>query len=267
MKSAHSHGVPAAGATGFTLIELLTAVAVLALVLVMMLQVVNGVLQSTQLQNRQMDTVSSVRRALDALAADLRLCAISDSSTVLVGDNGEIVLLARRRGPEGATDHRLLAVKYATNGGGDILRSYGSLPYTNTSPLEAAVVHANTVSTNASGILQMQVRVITESTNYPASASASENWATNSYNRLPVPTGYKALIAAGPRFATDLTNRARAIEIWVAATDPQSAEILGTNSISWDPDPANWRDNIDEANIPPRVKSAARVLNKTIPLP
>ena len=77
----------------------------------------------------------------------------------------------------------------------------------------------------------MQVRVITESTNYPASADASANWATTSYSSLPVPSGYKALIPAGPRFASGLTNRARALEVWIAAADPQSVEILANNSI------------------------------------
>ncbi len=259
---------PGKDRAGFTLIELLTATAVLALILVMMLQVVNGVLQSTQVQNRQMDTVSSVRRALDALASDIRLCEVSEGSAVLAGDNGEIVLLARRRGPAGASDHRLLAVKYSTNGSGDLLRSYGSLPYSETSALEAAVARSTTVSTNASGILQMQVRIITEGGNYPASAAVSPNWATNSYNLLPVPAGYKALMSAGPRFAAGLTNRARALEIWVAAADPQSVEILGSTPILFDADdPTKWSENIDAANIPPRVKSAARVLTKTIPLP
>jgi hypothetical protein len=70
-----------------------------------------------------------------------------------------------------------------------------------------------------------------------------------------------------------LTNRAQALEVWIAAVDEQNQGILTdtgsltTAQAALTNNPALWRSDIDSANIPLPAKSAIRILNKTIPLP
>lgn len=276
----------AGGNIGFTLIELLVAMAVMALVLVMSLQLTNGLLGSIQVQNQQMDSVASARRALDVIAADLRGARIDNHCSVLVPETSGSNLFAAltgRRGTNGATDHRFLAVRYSTNAEGGLVRSYGSVGYGDANllqeMLDATVPDAASVPSRyplASGIIGIDVRALGDGSGaYPFGLTAAQpNWATNVYNGQATPAGYLALVTRAPSFAYGLTNRTRAIEIWIAAVSDQNYEFLkSANKIdaakaalgSWPPD---WRADIDNSpDIPARGKAAIRILTKTIPLP
>jgi prepilin-type N-terminal cleavage/methylation domain-containing protein len=262
---------------GFTILELLVSMAVLAIILVMLLQVVNGLLQSTRTQNQQMDSVASARRALDVMAADLQNAVVGDSSAILVpaaAGSNLFALLAARRGPNGSASPRFLPVSYFTNSSNQLVRSYGSVDFGQTDFLAAAT---NTLTTPveplAKGILGIQVRAITEATNFAIPAAASPSWATNNYNGLTVPGNWLAVITRSPVFASSLTNRTRALEIWIAAVDDQNFQILKDSSklavaqSLLAGTATNWRSALDNSTIPNQTKSGIRILNKSIPLP
>jgi prepilin-type N-terminal cleavage/methylation domain-containing protein len=255
---------------GFSLIELLTAMAVLALILVMLMQVVNGILQSTQTQSQQIESVETARRMLDIIETDLSLAVVGENAAVLVksdADSHGLALLSDRRGP--VDPHRFLAVRYDLDDATQLSRSYGSVGFTDTDLLGSTVNTPNT-SILSDGILAFQIRVNTGNGSYSATDTASVNWATNNYNGGSTPTGWKALITESPAFASGLSNRAKAIQIWVAAVDSQNLSLIDTNSIGaiFGPDPTSWRAAVDSAaDLPPRVKAGIRILNKTVPLP
>ena len=261
----------------FTILELLVSMAVLAIILVMLLQVVNGLLQSTRTQSQQMDSVASARRALDVMASDLQNAVIGENSAILVptavGSN-LFALLAARRGPSGSASNRFLAIKYSTNSSNQLVRSYGSVDFSQTNLLSAATNTATTpIEPLAKGILAVQVLAITEATNYPLPTTNSTNWSTTNYNGLNVPDDWQALITRSPAFASSLTNRTRALEVWIAAVDDQNFQILKDSSkLSVAQGllasaPTTWRSNLDYSAIPNQTKSGIRILNKTIALP
>jgi prepilin-type N-terminal cleavage/methylation domain-containing protein len=259
----------------FTLIEMLVAMAVMALVLVMMLQVTSGILASTQAQSRRIDSVASARRVLDVMAADMRKAVVDDNASVLVANSAPaFALLARRRGTNGAAD-RFLAVRYATNASNQVVRTYASVPFSQTDLLTAPVANTSggMESILADGILAFQVRITTPS-GFKASTTTG-NWATDLYNGATTPVGWNALITPAPNFAADLTNRALSLRVWLAAADSQTIGLLEStgqlggikSTLTGTEHAKDWRAAVDNSGLPPNAKSAIRVLNKTIPLP
>jgi len=263
----------------FTLIELLTATAIMALVLVLLLQILNGILDSTRVQSQQMEAVGSARRALDVIASDIRNAVISENSSILIPVSTKSpALLTARRSTNGATGHRYLAVRFSRNSSNQIIRYYGSSTFSGTNPLADAASNSTVapVEPLARGILAFQALILADGTNaYLMTNTPSGNWATNNYNGITPPSGWNALITRSPSFAAGLTNRARAMDIWIVSIDDQNGRLLSNNS-SWTTvvqsvlgatDVTGWRSAIDGTAIPGRIKSALRVLNKTIPLP
>ncbi len=262
-------GLPLAA---FTILELLTAMAVLAMILVMLIQVVNGILQSTRSQSQQMDSVGTARRILDVIDADLALSVVDENAAVLAHDNTSgLAFLTARRGPVGtAVDHRFLAVTYAATNG-RLTRSYGSVDFSSENLLIAAT-NVSTSSVLAEGILAFQVRVVTDSGNYVSTVSSGAPWSTNIYNSYASPADWKALITRSPDFSSGFTNRVRALTIWVAAVDDQNRELLKNTAqfeqtqAALGDDPTAWRSQLDALPIPSPAKSGIRILTKTIPL-
>jgi hypothetical protein len=170
---------------------------------------------------------------------------------------------------------RFLAVSYSLNDSNQVVRSCGSVGFARTNLLSAAL----TASTNASiplasGVLGIQVRAVTDSTNYPLSAPVSPNWAvTGRYRGNPVPPGYNAIVTRASGFAARMTNCTRAVEISVAIADEATCGILkssgslGTVTSALSGDSSGWRGTVDGLAIPGRLKSAIRIIKKTIPLP
>lgn len=278
------------GSEGFTLVELLTATAVLTLLLALIFQIVNAILQSTNEQNRQMESTASARRALDVLAADLQNAAVGNDAAILAangsGTTNVLAMLAVRRGPNdpnsagSAVKNRFLAVCYSTNESNQLFRSFGSVGYGETNLLNAPVGDATMTPVNplASGILALSALALTAdgTTNTVTKPVASgENWAAASYNGNSVPNGFNALVTMSPTFAAGMTNRTYALQVWIAAVDPRNYSIL-TNTgnlgavvtaLAGSTNPAGWRDLIDGMAIPSTVKSGIRVLSTTIQLP
>ncbi len=255
--------------SAFTILELLVSMAVLAVILVMMVQVVNGLLQSTRTQSQQMDSVASARRAIDVMAADLQNAVVGETAAILVpttAGSNLFALLTSRRGSNGSTsNHRFLAVSYSTNSSNQLIRSYASVDFAQTDLLAAALNTTVPFEPLARGILAIQVRAITGTTNSPVTDSASANWATNNYNGIPLPDDFRAIIPRSPAFASPLT--AHALEIWIAAVDDQNRQLLPGSYKLTNADPTSWRTDIDGSALPAQVKSGIRILNKTVPLP
>ena len=260
--------------SGFTLIELLTAMAVLAMVMVLLLQVTDGILRSTRLQSQQMDSTGAARRALDILALDLSCAVVGESAAILASSSptAKLALITDRRGTNTA-DHRFLAVTYqlAAN---KLVRTYRSVSFAETDLLIASADTNNSAeSTLADGILGLNIRVATSSGIEPIGNASAANYLTGNYNGFSVPANWLALITRSPKFASGLTNRAQSLDIWIAAVDDQNKELLNAteklkaakNALG--NNPAQWRSEIDNANLPLPAKSAIQVLNKNIPMP
>lgn len=267
---------------GHTLPELLVAMAVLCLLVVLIFQVIEQVLHVTNTQEQKIEATASGRRLLDVMAVDLENAVIGSDATVIAPTSPTNVILAmlcNRRAPTSAGASRFLAVKYAIDSGGRVYRSYGSVGFSRTNLMAASLNASTNPVTNAaiplaSGILAVQARAFTASTNYPVSSAPSPNWAmTNSYRGNAIPPGYNALVTASSGYSSSLTNCTRSLEISVAAVD--SADyglILSTGNLpavktALAGDPIGWKVALDNLAMPARIKSAIRILQKTIPLP
>jgi prepilin-type N-terminal cleavage/methylation domain-containing protein len=263
--------------SGFTLLEVLVAAAVLGLVMALVLQIVNAVLQSTSGVSRQMESTAAARRALDTMATDLQKAVVGENAAILVpaGAGADLFAAITHRRPPAGESARFLAVRYFTNAQNELHRAYAPVADNKTDLLGAASAAGTTNAPLASGILAVSMRALGNGTNsYPVTDAPSANWSAATYNTFAVPGGYKALVTTGPSFAAGLTNRTRALEIWMAAADPRTLDLLTEtsklSSLTAALDPANppaWRTAIDTADIPPAAKSAVRVVSKTIPVP
>lgn len=255
---------------GFSLMELLVAMAVLAIILVMMLQVVNGLLQSTRAQSQKVESSATGRQALDVMATDIRNAVVGETASILApttAGNPLLALLVARRGPAGSSSPRFLAVSYSMTNN-QLFRAYGGVDYSQTNLIAAALTAPSPpVEPLAKGILAVQIRAFTDTTNFPITTAASANWATNSYNTIPVPSGWQALVPRGPVFSSALTNRVRALEVWVAAIDGQNFQLLPNGFGLTNADPGLWRSEVDGSAIPAQPKAAIQILNKTLPMP
>jgi len=259
----------------FTILESLVAMAVLAMILVLMVQVVDGIMRSTRVQSQQMDSVAAARRALDTMLTDIQSAVTGENSAILAPTGAStnlFALLTTRRGMSGAADHRFLAVTYSLNPSNQIVRSYGSVNFAQTNLL-ASAINTTVSSPLSSGVLAVQIRALADGANaYSITSSPTANWATNVYNGLPVPPGYQALLTQSPTFSSSLTNKVRAVEIWIAAVDAQNYQLLSdAGNLSavqslLAGDPSTWRSAIDSAAIPGQTKLGIRILNKSTSL-
>jgi prepilin-type N-terminal cleavage/methylation domain-containing protein len=289
----------------FTLVELLTATAILSLLLMLMFQIVSEILQSTRVQNQQMESVASARRALDVMACDLKYAVVGEGISILVpaqssaGPSPLFGMVCNRRGPNAPTLGRYLGVSYGFDSStGVITRSYTPISYDGPD-LFTQIGSLMSLTTPppspggrtpiASNILSVQVlAVLTPSQAQPSPtpvtlpSSASPNWASNGmYNNMIVPGSFNAVVSPARNFTVGpptLANTTSAFEIWIASVDQQNYDLLqrlgdlstlqlALSQAGGTQGPSGWRDAVDGAKIPSVVKSGVRILNKTIPLP
>lgn len=248
--------------------------AVLAMVMALLLQVTDGILRSTRLQSQQIESTGAARRALDILSQDLSFAVVGESSAILVSSNptATLAMITDRRGTN-SVDHRFLAVTYGL-AANELVRTYRSVSFAETDLLAAAADTNNSAeSTLADGILGLSIRVATSSGIESIGSAFVPNYLTASYNGFSVPANWLALITRSPKFASGLTNRAHGLDIWIAAVDDQNKKLLDhTDQLNaaksaLGNNPAQWRSDIDNANLTLPAKSSIQILNKTIPLP
>jgi len=287
---------------GFTLVELLTATAILSLLLVLIFQIVSQILQSTKVQNQQMEAVASSRRALDVMSCDLKYAVVGEEISILVpaqataGPSPLFGMVCNRRGPNAPIFSRYLGVSYGFDssagvitrsyipisyGGPDLFTQIGSLMSLTTPPPPPGGR-----TPIASNILSVQVLAVLSSSKAQPNptpivlpSSAAPNWSSNGmYNNMTVPGSYNAVVSPSRNFTVGpptLENTTSAFEIWIASVDQQNYDLLqrlGDLStlqlaLSQAQGPSGWREAVDGAKIPSVVKSGVRIINKTIPLP
>jgi len=184
-------------------------------------------------------------------------------------------MLSTRRGENSAGTPRFLAVSYSLDDSNQIIRSYGPVDYQATNLFIATLqAPVNTSLPLAKGVLALQARAVTDSTNYPLSGPSSSNWASaGSYNGYTIPSGYNAILAHSEGLARSLTNCTLAIEVWIAVVDYQNYTLLKSTGkltplcTALGTDPSSWRAQVNAQSIPPDIKSGVRIQKKTIPLP
>lgn len=258
---------------------MLAAVAILAMMLVLMYQMVEGIFHATRKQSRGMECVATGRLALDVMTSDLENGLFNENSTLIAPTNASatnlFALLCNRRSSNATSIPRFLAVNYSLNGSNQLVRSYGSVGFGLVSTLSSALTIPTAPSVPlAKGVLAVKALAITDSTNYPLSGMASSNWAvTGSYNGHSVPSGYNAIVVDSAGFSSRWTNCTHAIEVWIAVVDDDDYGILkGSGKLaplvaSLGSDPTGWRAQVDAWSIPADVKSGIHIQKKTIPLP
>jgi len=244
--------------------------AVLALILVLLLQVVNGILQSTQTQTRQMDSVAAARRVLDVMETDFSKAVLGNNAAILVRldpDAPSLAFLSERRGP--AADHRALAVRYELEDPARFVRAYGSVDFETVNLLDAAVNDATIRPALADGILAFQIRFLDNSGVEIDSGSLAAPLVEDSLNGFVAPSGWKALRTHGNAAPTEAEEHVSSLQIWIAAVDEQNLGIVDPEQVRgiFGGDPTSWRTSVDSSTeLPARVKSGIRILTKTIPL-
>lgn len=277
---------------GFSLIEVLTATAVLAIILVLMVQITDGILSSTRTQNRQLDSVAAARRALDTLTIDFATALFNTEATALLrqpaANQPFLAMVCNRPGPvgSGAGNHRFLAVQYEYNPSeGNLYRNYKSVLFDSSSENLLQRATGSGFQTPsipiAQGILGLSVEVLTMTGDKTLNDSPSPSWAApnlgspgdRDYNGLQVPSGWLALIPPYAPFAARPSETSTAIRVWIAATEPQTLELLEktgklTNALTIfnNHSPKDWRAVLDQSSLPPAAKSSTRILQRTFPL-
>lgn len=263
-------------ARGHTLVELLAAVAVVSLMLLLIFQIVQGVLQATRSQNKKIEATDIARRVLDVMTADIQSIPFSAGATLLAPANSGANLfyaVTARRGNDTSSPPRFLAVGYTLRGTNQLFRSYGGVDYGRSDLLAASLAVTSLPPVPlANGVLAVQLRAVTGSTNYPLASTPGANWATNNYNGFQVPGGYSALVTPSSAFALGLTNTTHSIQVWIAVVDPQNHDLLSksgklsmvTNALG--SDPSSWRSQVDALSIPSPAKAGVRIFSKNIPL-
>lgn len=281
----------------FTILELLTAVAVMALMLVLFLQITNHTLQTSKATTHQMDSSQAARRILDALSSDIANAVLGTESTILTKEAGgapSLAFLTSGRGPDTTSSARFLAVGYKLENH-QLIRSYSAVGWTDvpaTYPggflyVAKAVSDSPAFTTSlASGILQFSVLAILEDGTMvslltpPANAAAfiPEN---TSFEGQTVPNGWTALVPAKPPIPNPLTSstaRVRALLVAIASVDEESLGLLGATTLTfdqpstgflttWNP-VTEWEAELStESQLPGPVRSAIRFTTKVIPLP
>jgi len=274
--------------TAFTLIELLVAMAVLALILVLLTNIVSQIMASTRIQTQQMDSVSTARRALDIMALDIQTSVRDSTANILVpnttGSTNLMAMASKRRGPDNSASHRLLGIRYFTDGDQKLWRAYNPISFDGPADLFTPPGQAN-VATGipplAEGILRIRINALTRTRtggfDVQSTPATDLFWATSNYGGQPdLPSGWKALLTSGVPFIEEdwRDSISRTLEIWIAAADPQTMELLrSTDHVSTvenllSGDPRRWRERIDANDqIPPAAKRAIQILSKRVPVP
>jgi len=272
------------GRRGFSLVELLVAMAVLALLMVLLLQVAGHTLQASRVTTQQLDATQSAREALDVLTSDLAHGVLTEGAAILYQATPlRLAFLTRGRGP-GGTPSRFLAVDYqlgvSGNEAGHLLRSYAAVPWTNADlPGAAAAASGGTEALLAEGILQWSIQAVLDDgsvstlANLPASAHAGTG---SNYAGKALPSDWSALVpSVAPVDAA--TPRVRALRVAIAAVDVQNFALLNEAQRRLFPQPANadavqdpvayWEGILRNSTLPVSARSAIRFHSKTLPLP
>jgi len=265
---------------GFTILELLVAMAVLALLLVAVLEITGKTTTLTRMAGSKLNATQAVRSALDAVERDLQNAVVTPEATVLVRTlNGSpiIALLTRGRGP-GTQPARFLAVSYEWSPDGSFKRGYVPVNWAASNLLAAAESAASAPDQPqlAGSLLQVSyIALLTDGTRQSLATPAPGPWnasGTVTYGQWSVPTGWTALVSTTKTLAGN-GPRVRAVLVAMVGTDPKGFALLSsaqkalfTQPTGADP-VADWEAVANSASLPGPVRSSLSIQSKTIPLP
>lgn len=221
-------------APGFTLVELLVAVAVFALMMGLVSQMLDMTTRAAHMAHQEMTAADGTRRALDALGGDLENLANANGLSVLVSsdqsNNTVLSFLTESRGPAGTTS-RFMAVAYELSEA-SIIRSVTPIPW------NQPQVAAATANLAGSGVTSMitpnalrfqTVLLLDNGTTLTVSQSAlsstaSAAWKTSTVNGETLPSGTYGLVLSTP--PVDPNNpRVSGLMVGVAVLDEQSIKM------------------------------------------
>jgi len=278
-----------ANAPAFTILELLVAMAILALLLVLLLQLTNHTLQASKTSTQQLDSTQAARQILDVLSTDLASAVTTDGATVLTqASNGapSLVFLTFSRGPVANT--RFLSVNYQLKNN-EITRAYRGIGWNAIGPgsgnpanflaaAETAATSPDATSVLARGVLQFSALAVLEDGSMVSLLAPPGNAAGASGTMLfegqTVPAGWTALVPSRTPLPPTLgptTARVRALLVAIASVDEQNLRLLNpmpafTQPASTDP-VAAWETELASTPLPGPARSAIRFHSKVIPLP
>lgn len=267
--------------SAFTIVELLVASAVLCLILALLLQVINGTLQSSRLINQRLDATEGARRALDILATDLGNCVIDSDTFILASANQDMAFITRGRGPRGVST-RFLAVNFRVNADHELIRSFKPIAWGTSDLLAQSVESATgTKSVLSRGILALSIQAILEDGRsvpiFPIDSSAAV--VKEKLNSVIIPSNWGALRsnASSTEIGSDLY--ARSLLITVVAVDERNYKLLEssgslmriinvlTQPLADENISLKWSSSLDNSSFELPAKAAIRILSKTVELP
>lgn len=265
---------------GFTILEILVATAVLALMLVAVLEIAGHTTLVARMAGSKLSAEQSVRSALDAMERDVREAVISPRVTLLVrtaGSSPEMAFLARGRGPN-TTPVRFLGVCYHWNSAGQLIRGYAAVDEAATNLLAAAENASASPDQPvlAENILQVAfVAILDDGTRRQLTNSVSGSWNASGsvlYGEQMVPAGWTALVPAIPTLPVS-GPRVSALLVAMVGTDLKGSALLSSaqralfaQSSGVDP-VSDWETIAESSSLPAPVRSSLSIQSKMIPLP
>lgn len=218
---------------GFTLIELLVSVAVMALLLVLLLQMVGSVLSATRTSRQEMNASRSCRAVLDALGNDLANAVTQNGAAIFVrsgsDNNTRLVLLTNGREPTTTVTGvcRWNAVSY-TLSGNQIIRAVAPVAWSQTDLAGAAMaavsspVHSSVIASN---VIRFEAAVVLDSPSNEASLMPVTQGGSWLKQTSAGDGEFSALVLSDP-MTVSTTPRVRSIVGAVAAVDHQGMRLL-----------------------------------------
>lgn len=222
---------------GFTLIELMVGIAILALVLVILLQITSSVLQSTRLANQKMNASRTARSILDAIGSDLDQLVNQRGLSVFIRPsaagmvtNADLALLTQGRSVRSASPVRFADVQYhVTNRTLD--RSIGSVSWTNAALVQSISSNSGAATSElGSGVLRLVAVAVLDDGSLVPLTSGSNAWSSDTIDGVSIPDNYRALRLKSP--TNPGARNVRALVIAVAALDEQILPLLGDGGAS-----------------------------------
>jgi len=234
----------------FTLVEMMVAVAVFALMMGLLAELLGNAVNATHFTRQEMNASDSARQVLDALGADLENMIGVNGLTLLVSqdanNNTTLSFLTESRAPSTQTDARFMSVAYRLTNG-NIIRSISPMLWTTTG---LATAMAETASSSTSSVLALAglrleaVLVLDNGSIVPLSQNGS--WLISTVNGEQLPAGCYGLVLSTP--PADPNNpKVSAIVVGVATLDEQSFKLGTAKNMGGSlPSPSSEQTPVDE---------------------
>ncbi|GAT32626.1 prepilin-type N-terminal cleavage/methylation domain-containing protein [Terrimicrobium sacchariphilum] len=224
----------------FTLIEVLASLAVMALMLVFLQQIINGTMAASRRAHQQANSSLAAQSTLDTLGNDLSNLVTANGATVFVKEDADrnisIAFLTRTRRSVNAPDTtRYMAVLYQKVNN-QIVRSNWPVTWSDTDVAKAATTRPAGCleSIVADNIIGFQGAFLTNDGSV-AQFTSGGDWTAATTTQGQVPAGqFKALVLApgGNEFATASQPYVRSLVVAVAALDDQSAQLAKVSDLA-----------------------------------